>query len=240
LLNAVIPQTSSSSSAAGGMHAHEQKDDDDMLRRQLEGLLEQRERPLGQLALDCFKALLAAKHATSNPSSEGLARYEPRMFCIWDGKQKTETRGALVAACASCRDLAAFMITDLGEYSMKKVPEHLTAAYLHQTNPHAAQAAVSREQALFAEMLSTVQGIQATAYLQLGGLRDRVARAEYLASTDNLRYRWDCPSCKKSIMVTAAEMEQHIGTCCQQKAQEREAKRDAQQKKRPKLGTAVR
>lgn len=138
------------------------------------------------------------------------------------------------------RDLASFVVTDVGEYSMKKVPEHLTAAYLHQTQPHAAPAAVSREEALFADMVPTVQGIQATAFLQLGGLRDRAARAEYLASTDNLRYRWDCPSCRKAIMVTAAEMEQHIGTCCQRRAQERESKGAAEPKKRPKLGTAVR
>lgn len=157
------------------------------------------------------------------------------------GKQKLKLVVLALRLCANRRDLAVFMITDVGDFSMKKVPEHLTAAYLHPTNPHAAQAAVSREQALFAEMLPTVQGIQATPYLQLGGLRDRAARAQYLASTDNLRYRWDCPSCKKSIMVTAVEMEQHIGTCCQQKAQEREVKRgDAQPKKRPKLGTAVR
>lgn len=76
LLASVIPQTaapSSSASAAGHVGEHQQADDA-MLRRQLEGLLEQREHPLGQLAMDCFRASLAAKHAGSPPRSEDVAR----------------------------------------------------------------------------------------------------------------------------------------------------------------------
>lgn len=157
------------------------------------------------------------------------------------------------------------MIADVGEFSMKKVPDHLAHTYLQRVRSsiqrlqwtnvclqhvcgamqdgsnHADNAAAaSQEELLFAEMLPTANGIQATTFLQLGGLRDKAAREEFLASSDHLRYRWDCPSCKKSIMVTTAEREEHMGNCFQQREADHSSGRDVKPKKRAKLGTSVR